>query len=105
MTAQQAAAPAPPARIVRWQPPEAAEAGEPECHTAWRDNVARQQDCQSAHPDGIWPRHELNAPWVAYVPVPDGTSLEVTDSAELGRLVDKLAIAVADRDSRPERAP
>ena len=105
MTAQQAAAPAPPARIVCWQPPEAAEAGEPECRTAWRDNVARQQDFQSAHPDVIWPRHELNAPWVAYVPVPDGTFLEVTDSAELGRLVDKLAIAVAHRDARPEQAP
>ena len=35
--------------------------------------------------------------------MPDGTFLEVTDSAELGRLLDKLAIAVAHRDA-PRRA-
>jgi hypothetical protein len=103
--AQQAAVLTPSARIVRWLPPVAAERDEPECRTVWRDNVARQQDFQTAHPDVIWPHRELwNAPWVAYVPMPDGAFLEVTDSAELGRLLDKLAIAVAHRDARRERA-
>jgi hypothetical protein len=102
--AQQAAALDPSARIVVWQPPASAESDEPECRTVWRDNVARQQDFQAAHPDVIWPRHERNASWVSYVPMPDGTFLEVTDSTELGRLLDKLAIAVAHRDARHKRA-
>ena len=102
--AQQAAALALSARIVRWQLPAAAESDEPECHTASRDNVARQQDYQAAHPDVIWLHRELNAPWVAYVPMPDGAFLEVTGSAGLGRLLGKLAIAVAYRDARLERA-
>ena len=102
--AQQAAVLAPSARIVRWLPPATAESDEPECRTVWRDNVARQQDFQTAHPDVIWLHRELNAPWVAYVPMPDGAFLEVTDSAELGRLLDKLAIAVAHRDAQRERA-
>jgi hypothetical protein len=102
--AQQAAVLAPSARIVRWLPPATAESDEPECHTVWRDNVARQQDFQTAHPDVIWPHRELNAPWVAYVPMSDGAFLEVTDSAELGRLLDNLAIAVAHRDAQRERA-
>jgi hypothetical protein len=101
---QQTAVLAASARIVRWQPPAATESDEPECRTVWRDNVARQQDFQAAYPDVIWPHHEQNAPWVAYIPIPDGALLEVTDSAELGRLLDKLAIAVAHRDARPERA-
>jgi hypothetical protein len=70
----------------------------------WRDNVARQEDFQAANPDVIWPRRELNAPWVAYVPMLDGAFLEVTDRAELGRLLDKLAIAVEHLDARRERA-
>lgn len=102
--AQQTAVLAPSARIVRWQPPAAAESDEPECPTVWRDNVVCQQDFQAAHPDVIWPHHERNAPWVAYIPMPDGAFLEVTDSAELGRLLDKLAIAVAHRDAPRERA-
>jgi hypothetical protein len=102
--AQQAAVLAPSARIVRWLPPATAESDEPECRTVWRDNVARQQDFQTAHPDVIWPHRELNAPWVAYVPMSDGAFLEVTDSAELGRLLDNLAIAVAHRDAQRERA-
>ena len=102
--AQQLAVLAPSARIVHWQLPAAADIDEPECRTVWRDNVARQQDFQAAHPDVIWLHRELNAPWVAYVPVPDGAFLEVTGSAGLGRLLDKLAIAVAHRDARLERA-
>lgn len=102
--AQQTAVLAPSARIVRWQPPAAADSDEPECRTAWRDNVARQQDFQTAHPDVIWPHRELNAAWVAYVPMPDGAFLEVTDSAELGRLLDKLAIAVAHSNALREQA-
>jgi hypothetical protein len=101
---QQAAVLAPSARIVRWLPPATAESDEPECRTVWRDNVARQQDFRTAHPDVIWPHRELNALWVAYVPMPDGAFLEVTDSAELGRLLDQLAIAVAHRDAQRERA-
>lgn len=101
--AQQAAVLAPSARVVRWLPPATAESDESECRTVWRDNVARQQDFQTAHPDVIWPHRELNAPWVAYVPMSDGAFLEVTDSAELGRLLDKLAIAVAHRDAQRER--
>lgn len=101
---QQTAVLASSARIVRWQPPAAAGGDEPERRTAWRDNVARQHDFQTAHPDVIWPNRELNAPWVAYVPMPDGAFLEVTDSDELGRLLDKLASAVAHRDARLEQA-
>jgi hypothetical protein len=93
-----------PARIVRWQPPAAAESDEPECRAVWRDNVARQQDFQAAYPDVIWPHREENASWVAYVPMPDGAFLEVTDSAELSRLLDKLAIAMAHSGARRERA-
>jgi hypothetical protein len=102
--ARQTAVLAASARIVRWQPPAAADSDELECRTVWRDNVARQQDFQAAHPDVIWPHHELNAPWVAYVTMPDDTFLEVTDSAELGRLLDKLAAAVAYRDAWRARA-
>lgn len=104
--AQQTVVLAASARIVRWQPPAAAESNEPECRNVWRENVTRQQGFQAAHPDVIWPHHERNAPWVAYIPMPSGAFLEVTDSAELGRLLDKLAIAiaVAHRDARPERA-
>ena len=51
------------------------------------------------------PAHrDEKAPWVAYVPMPDSAFLEVTGSAELGRLPGKLAIAVACRDARRERA-
>ena len=41
--AQQTAVLAPPAKIVRWQPPAAAESDEPECRTVWRDNVVRSR--------------------------------------------------------------
>lgn len=101
---EHAAVPVPSARMVPWQPPAVAETDAPECRTVWRDNVARQEDFQAAHPNVIWPRHEWNASWVSYVPMPGGTFLEVTDSTELGRLLDKLAIAVAYRDARHERA-
>jgi hypothetical protein len=70
----------------------------------WRDNVARRQDFEAAHPDVIWPPHELDTPWVAYVPMPDGTYLEVTDTTELGRLLDKLTTAVAQREAQREQA-
>jgi hypothetical protein len=96
---------APSARIVRWQPPATAGNDPPECRTVWRDNVVRRQDFEVAHPDVIWPpRHEPGAPWVAYVPMPDDTFLEVADATELGRLLDKLAIAVACRDAQRQRA-
>ena len=96
---------APSARIVRWQPPATAGNDPPECRTVWRDNVVRRQDFEVAHPDVIWPpRHEPGAPWVAYVPMPDDTFLEVADATELGRLLDKLAIAVADRNAQRLRA-
>jgi len=101
---QQTAALTPSARIVRWQPATAAENDMPECRTVWRDNVARRQDFEAVHPDVIWPRHELDAPWVAYVPMPDGIFLEVTDITELGRLLDKLAVAVVQRDAQRQRA-
>jgi hypothetical protein len=101
---QQTAVLASSARMVCWQPPAAPETDEHECRTMWRDNVARQQDFQATQPDVMWPHHELNAPWVAYVPVRDATFLEVTDSAELGHLLDQLAIAVAHRHARRNRA-
>jgi hypothetical protein len=102
---EQVAFPGPPGRIVRWQPPATAENDPPECRTVWRDNVVRRQDFEVAHPAVIWlPHHEPGAPWVAYVPMPDGTFLEVTDATELGRLLDKLAIAVAYRDAQRLRA-
>jgi hypothetical protein len=95
----------PPGRIVRWRPPAKAGDDLPECRTAWRDNVVRRQDFEVAHPDVIWPPfQEPGAPWVAYVPMPDASFLEVADAAELGRLLDKLAIAVAWRDAQPQRA-
>jgi hypothetical protein len=104
MTQQTAVLP-PSARIVRWQPPATAENDPPECRTVWRDNVVRRQDFKVAHPDVIWPpRHEAGTPWVAYVPLPDGTFLEVVDATELGRLLDKLAMAVAYRDAQRQRA-
>ncbi len=102
---QQRAFPGPPGRIVRWQPPATAGNDLPECRTVWRDNVVRRQDFGIAHPDVIWPSgHEPGAPWVAYVPMPDGTFLEVTDATELGQLLDKLAIALATRDAQRQRA-
>lgn len=102
---QQTAFPCPPDRIIRWQPPAAAENDTPECRDAWRDNVVRRQDFEAAHQDVIWPpRHELGAPWVAYVPTLDGMFLEVTDDTELGQLLDKLAIAVTCRDAQCQRA-
>jgi hypothetical protein len=71
----------------------------------WRDNVVRRQDFEVAHSEVIWPpRHEVAAPWLAYVPMPDGTFLEVADASELGRLLDKLEIAVAYRDAQRRRA-
>jgi hypothetical protein len=80
----------PPGRIVRWRLPATAGDDLPECRTAWRDNVVRRQDFEAAHPDVIWPPfQEPGAPWVA---------------TELGRLLDKLAIAVACRDAQPQRA-
>jgi len=97
--AQQTAVLVPSARIVRWQPPAAAEDNEFQRRAAWRDNVTRQQDLPA-----IWPRHELNAPWVAYVPTLDGMFLEVTDTSELGRFFDKLAVVVAQRDAQREQA-
>jgi hypothetical protein len=98
---QQMAFPGLPGKIVPWQPPATAGNGPSECRTVWRDNVVRRQDFEAAHPDVIWPpRNEAGAPWVAYVPMPDGTCLEVADATELGRLLDKLAIAVAFRDSQ-----
>jgi hypothetical protein len=36
--------------------------------------------------------------------MPDGTFLEVADTTELGRLLDKLAIAVAYRDAQGQQA-
>jgi hypothetical protein len=102
---QQAAVLAPSARIVRWQPAATTGIDAPECRTAWRDNVVRRQAFEAAHPDVIWPpRSGLDAPWVAYVSMPDSTFLEVTDTSELGRLLDKLAAAVAQRDAQPQRA-
>jgi hypothetical protein len=102
---QQMAFPGPPGKIVLWQPSAAAGNDPPECRTVWRDNVVRRQDFVVAHPDVIWPPHrEAGAPWVAWVPVPDGTFLEVADDTELGRLLDKLAIAVADRNAQRLRA-
>jgi|GEM_PF-6011426 len=102
---RQMAFPWPPGEIVRWQPPATAGTDAPECRTVWRDNVVRRQDFEVAHRDVIWPpRHEVNAPWVAYVPMPDGTFLEVADASELGRLLDKLAIAVAYRDAQRQPA-
>jgi hypothetical protein len=93
------------ARIVRWRPPVAAGSEVPECRTAWRDNVTRRQEFGAAHPDVIWtPRHGLDEPRVAYAPMPDGTFLEVTDTTELGRLLDKLAVAVAQRDAQSQQA-
>lgn len=102
---QQAAVPSPSAQIVRWQPAAAADYDAPECRTVWRDNVVRRQDFEAAHPDVIWLQHEFDTPWVAYVPMPDGAFLEVTDTTELGRLLDKLATAVAQRDAQRQRAP
>jgi hypothetical protein len=102
---QHAALPGPPGRIVSWQPPATAGNDAPECRTVWRDNVVRRQGFEVAHPDVIWPpRHEAGAPWVAYVPMLDGTFLEVADASELGRLLDELAIAVAYRDAQRRRA-
>jgi len=102
---QHTESPAPPRRIIRWQPPAATENDALECRAVWRDNVVRRQDFEVAHPDVIWPpRHEPGAPWVAYVPMPDDTFLEVADATELGRLLDKLAIAVACRDAQRQRA-
>ena len=102
---QQAAVLASSARIVPWPPAESAGNDTPECRTAWRDNVVRRQDFEAAHPDVIWPPgHGLGAPWAAFVPMPDGTFLEVTDATELGRLLDKLAVAVAQRDAQSQRA-
>jgi len=103
---QQAAALPPSARIVRWPPAEADGNDDPECRTAWRDNVARRRDFQAAHPDVIWPpRQGLGgSPWVAFVPMPDGAFLEVTDAIELGRLLDKLAVALAQRDGQSQQA-
>lgn len=99
MTQQTAALP-PRARIVRWQPAEG-QGSAPECRTAWRDNVQRKQDFETAHPDVIWPRrHGQGDPWVAYVPMPDSTFLEVADSTELGRLLDQLITAISLRDSQ-----
>lgn len=102
---QQTAVLAPSARIVRWQPPATAGNDPPECLTVWRDNVVRRQNFEVAHPDVIWPpRHEAGARWVVYVPMPDGSFLEVADATELGRLLDKLALAVAYRDAQRQRA-
>lgn len=101
---QQAAVPTPSARIVRWQPAAAADYDAPECRTVWRDNVVRRQDFEAAHPDVIWLQHEFGTPWVAYVPMQDGAFLEVSDTTELGRLLDKLATAVAQRDAQRQRA-
>jgi hypothetical protein len=102
---QQAAVLASSARIVPWPPAESAGNDTPECRTAWRDNVVRRQDFEAAHPDVIWPPgHGLGAPWVAFVPMPDDTFLEVADATELGRLLDKLAVAVAQRDAQSQRA-
>jgi hypothetical protein len=93
------------AKIVRWHPSKAAENDAPECQTAWRDNVVRKQAFEAAHPDVIWPpRHGSDHPWVAYVPMPDSTFLEVTDTTELGRLLDKLAVAIVQRDAQPQQA-
>jgi hypothetical protein len=102
--AQQTAVLAPSAGVVRWQPPAAGESGEPECRTVWRDNVVSKQDFQAAHPGVIWPHRERTAPWDASVPIPEGAFLEAAGSAELGRLPSRLAIAVARRDARCERA-
>ena len=102
---QQTAVLTPSASIVRWQPAAAAENDAPEYRTVWRDDVTRRQDFEAAHPDVIWPRHELAAPWVvAYVPMPDGMSLEVTDTTEPGRFPGKLATAVAQRDAQHQQA-
>jgi hypothetical protein len=70
----------------------------------WRDNVVRRQDFEVAHPDVIWPpRSKAGVPWVAYVPVPDGAFLELADATEFGRLLDRLAIAIA-RDAQRQGA-
>jgi hypothetical protein len=102
---QKSAFPRPSGRIVRWQPPATAGNGLPECRTVWRDNVVRRQDFEVSHPDVIWPpRDESGGPWVAYVPMPDDTFLEVADASELGQLLDKLTIAVSYRDAQRQRA-
>jgi len=93
-----------PGRVVRWQPPTTAGSGPRERSTVWRDNVVRRQDFEAAHPDVIWPpRHEPGVLWVAYVPMPDGSSLEVT-ATELGWLLDKLETAVEFRDAQRQQA-
>lgn len=97
---QMTTVPDPSAGIVRWQPPPRLLAETPKCHLEWRDNVARRQEFEAAYPDVIWPGHERSTPWVAYVPMPDGTFLEVSDTFELGRLLDNLAIAVAQREAQ-----
>jgi hypothetical protein len=63
---------------------------------------AQTPEIDMSHPH---PAHrDESAPWVAYVPMPDSAFLEVAGSAELGRLPGKLALAVACRDARRERA-
>jgi hypothetical protein len=102
---QQTEFPTPPRKIIRWHPPAATETNAPECRAVWRDNVVRRQDFEVAHPDVIWlPRHGLDTPWVAYVPMLDGAFLEVSDATELGQLLDKLEIAVTCRDAKREQA-
>jgi hypothetical protein len=103
-TTQETAFPGPPDRVVRWQPPETAGNDPRECSKVWQDNVVCRRDFEAAHPDIIWPpRHEPGALWVAYVPLPDDSFLEVT-ATELGRLLDKLEIAVAFRDAQRQQS-
>ena len=61
----------------------------------WVDQVVRREAFEAAHPGVKIQAHTPGRPWIALVPMPDGSEVTVTDPGELGGLLDKLESLVA----------
>jgi hypothetical protein len=70
----------------------------------WVDQVVRREAFEAAHPCVRIQPHVVGRPWTAVTRMPGGAEVTVTDSMELGRLLDKLEalFAADDRLAQPE---